>query len=119
MVVGEKMRGRSVSKRAQRSQALDPRWERSNSGGAGDCIRPECLDSPGREVAMRRFIAVVLASLLVFAGMPRTSAAGKATGTITGVAKSTAGQPLGGHSVRGGSPRTGDVAATATTGAPG
>ena len=34
------MKGRSVSKRAQRSQALDPRWERSNSvdsHGSGGC----------------------------------------------------------------------------------
>ena len=36
---------------------------------------------------MRRFIAVVLASLLVFASTPLTSAAAKSTGTITGVAK--------------------------------
>ena len=86
----EKNEGRSVSKRAQQSQALDPRWERSNSG----------LALSGREVAMRRLIAVVLASLLVFASTPRTSAAAKSTGTITGVARSTAGQPLGGHSVR-------------------
>ena len=108
MVAGEKMKRRSVSKRAQRSQALDPRWERSNSD------RFESL-----EVAMRRFIAVVLASLLVFASTPQTSAAAKSTGTITGVAKSTAGQPLGGHSVRVRSVRTGDVVATATTSANG
>ena len=68
---------------------------------------------------MRRFIAVVLASLLVFASTPQTSAAAKSTGTITGVAKSTAGQPLGGHSVRVRSVRTGDVVATATTSATG
>ena len=68
---------------------------------------------------MRRFIAVVLASLLVFASTPRTSAAAKSTGTITGVARSTAGQPLGGHSVRVRSVRTGDVVATATTSANG
>ena len=72
-----------------------------------------------REVAMRRFIAVVLASLLVFASTPLTSAAAKSTGTITGVAKATAGQPLGGHSVRVRSVRTGDVVATATTSANG
>ena len=36
---------------------------------------------------------------------------------ITGVARSTAGQPLGGHSVRVRSVRTGDVVATATTSA--
>ena len=68
---------------------------------------------------MRRFIAVVLALLLVFASTPRTSAAAKSTGTITGVARSTAGQPLGGHSVRVRSVRTGDVVATATTSANG
>ena len=68
---------------------------------------------------MRRLIAVVLASLLVFASTPRTSAAAKSTGTITGVARSTAGQPLGGHSVRVRSVRTGDVVATATTSANG
>ena len=64
---------------------------------------------------MRRLIAVVLASLLVFVSTPRTSAAAKSGGTITGVARSTAGQPLGGHSVRVRSVRTGDVVATATT----
>jgi hypothetical protein len=68
---------------------------------------------------MRRFIAVVLASLLVFATTPLTSAAAKSTGTITGIAKNTAGQPLGGHSVRVRSVRTGDVVATATTSAGG
>ena len=68
---------------------------------------------------MRRLIAVVLASLLVFAGTPLTSAAAKSGGTITGVARSTAGQPLGAHSVRVRSVRTGDVVATATTGAAG
>jgi hypothetical protein len=68
---------------------------------------------------MRRVIAVVLAWLLVFAGAPRTSAAAKSTGTITGVARSTAGQPLGGHSLRIRSVRTGDVVATATTSANG
>ena len=65
---------------------------------------------------MRRFIALVLVSLLVFASTPRTSAAAKSPGTITGVARSTAGQPLGGHSVRVRSVRTGDVVATTTTG---
>ena len=68
---------------------------------------------------MRRLIAVVLALMLVFASTPRTSAAAKSTGTITGVARSTAGQPLGGHSVRVRSVRTGDVVATATTSANG
>src|SRR5262245_17997740 len=68
---------------------------------------------------MRQFIAVVLASLLVFAGTPRTSAAARSTGTITGVARSTAGQPLGGHFVRVRSVRTGDVVATTTTSANG
>ena len=68
---------------------------------------------------MRGLIAVVLASLLVFASTPRMSAAAKSTGTITGVARSTAGQPLGGHSVRVRSVRTGDVVATATTSANG
>ena len=68
---------------------------------------------------MRRLIAVVLASVLVFAGTPLASAAAKSTGTITGVARSTAGRPLGGHSVRVRSIRTGDVVATATTTATG
>jgi hypothetical protein len=64
---------------------------------------------------MRRLIAAVLASLLVFAGTPRMAAAAKSGGTITGVARSTAGQPLGGHSVRVRSVRTGEVVARATT----
>src|SRR5262245_21077941 len=68
---------------------------------------------------MRRLIAVVLASLLIFAGTPGMFAAQKSTGTITGVARSTAGQPLGGHFVRVRSVRTGDVVATATTSANG
>ena len=68
---------------------------------------------------MRRFIAVVLASLLVFASTPLTFAAAQSTGTITGVARATAGHPLGGHSVRVRSVRTGDVVATATTSANG
>jgi len=70
---------------------------------------------------MRRLIAVVLASFLVFASTPwtSTSAAAPSTGTITGVAKASAGQPLGGHSVRVRSVRTGDVVATATTSADG
>ena len=68
---------------------------------------------------MRRFIAIVLASLLVFASTPVTFAAAQSTGTITGVAKASAGQPLGGHSVRVRSVRTGDVVATATTSANG
>ena len=68
---------------------------------------------------MRRFIAVVLAALLVFASTPVTFAAAQSTGTITGVAKASAGQPLGGHSVRVRSVRTGDVVATATTSANG
>ena len=101
------MRADPVSKRAQRSQALDPRLERSNSS---------VLKSEG---AMRRFLAVVLASLLVFASTPRMSAAAQSTGTITGVAKATAGQPLGGHSVRVRSVRTGNVVATTTTSATG
>jgi hypothetical protein len=67
---------------------------------------------------MRRFIAVVLASLLVFASTPLLLAA-KATGTISGVAKATAGQPLAGHSVRVRSVRTGDVVAMARTTATG
>ena len=62
---------------------------------------------------MRRFIAIVLASLLVFASTPVTFAAAQSTGTITGVAKASAGQPLGGHSVRVRSVKTGDVVATA------
>ena len=85
-------------------------------GGKGRIVDPDSFD---REVAMRRFIAVVLTSLLVFASTPRTSAAAKSSGTITGVARSTAGQPLGGHSVRVRSVRTGDVVATATTSANG
>ena len=48
-----------------------------------------------------------------------TFAAAQSTGTITGVAKASAGQPLGGHSVRVRSVRTGDVVATATTSANG
>ena len=67
---------------------------------------------------MRRLIAVALASLLVFATTSWTAAA-QSTGTITGVAKATAGQPLGGHSVRVRSVRTGDVVATARTSADG
>ena len=55
----------------------------------------------------------------MFAGTPLTFAQAKSTGTITGVAKATAGQPLGGHSVRVRSVRTGDVVATATTSASG
>ena len=74
---------------------------------------------PGREVAIRGLIAVVPASLLAFASTPRMSAAAKSTGTITGVARSTAGQPLGGHSARVRSVRTGDLVATATTSANG
>ena len=68
---------------------------------------------------MRRLIAVLLASLLVFAGTPGMSAAAKSAGTITGVARSTAGRSLGGHIVRVRSVRTGDVVATATTTATG
>ena len=68
---------------------------------------------------MRRFIALVLTSLLMFASTPRTSAAAKSPGTITGVARSTAGQPLSGHTVRVRSVRTGDVVATTTTSANG
>ena len=68
---------------------------------------------------MRRLIAIVLALLLVFAGTPRTSAAAQSTGSITGAAKTTAGQPLGGHVVRVRSVRTGEVVATATTSATG
>src|SRR5688572_32102087 len=105
MVVREKMKRRFVSKKAQRSQAIDHRWERSNIGSC----------SLGLEVAMRRFIAFVLASLLVFGGSAPMSAAAQSKGTITGVARSTAGQPLGGHSVRVRSVRAGDVVATATT----
>ena len=68
---------------------------------------------------MRRLTAIALALMLVFASTPWTSASAKSTGTITGVARSTAGQPLGGHSVRVRSVRTGDVVATATTSANG
>ena len=68
---------------------------------------------------MRRLIAIALVSLLVSASTPLPSAAAQSTGTITGVAKATAGQPLGGHSVRVRSVRTGDVVATATTSADG
>ena len=98
------MKGPSVSKRAQRSQALDPRVGKVDSA---------------RGVAMRRLIAIALVSLLVSASTPLPSAAAQSTGTITGVAKATAGQPLGGHSVRVRSVRTGDVVATATTSADG
>ena len=68
---------------------------------------------------MRRFITFVLASVLVFGGSAPMSAAPQSTGTITGVARSTAGQPLGGHSVRVRSVRAGDVVATTTTSASG
>jgi hypothetical protein len=109
MVVGEKMRPDPSQKGHNDHRPLTP-------GGKGRIVG---LDLPGQEVAMRRFIAIVLASLLVFAGTLPTSAAAKSTGTITGVAKATSGQPLGGHSVLVRSVRTGDVVATATTSATG
>ena len=107
MVGGEKMKGRSVSKRAQRSQALDPRWERSNSGlfAVGGCHAPVHRGRSRLVARVRRHAPDVCG--------------GEIDGTITGVAKATAGQPLGGHSVRVRSVRTGDVVATATTSATG
>ena len=68
---------------------------------------------------MRRFIAIALASLLIVANAPQIFAAGKATGTLTGVARNTAGQPLTNHSVRVRDVRTGDVVASSRTGANG
>ena len=68
---------------------------------------------------MRRFIAIGLASLLVLANAPLMFAAAKATGAVTGLARTTAGQPLADHSVRVRDVRTGDVVATSRTGANG
>jgi hypothetical protein len=68
---------------------------------------------------MRRFIAVALASLLMLANAPQILAAAKATGTLTGVARNTAGQPLADHSVRVRDVRTGDVVGTSRTAANG
>jgi hypothetical protein len=68
---------------------------------------------------MRRFIAIALASLLMLANAPQIFAAAKATGALTGVARTTAGQPLADHSVRVRDVRTGDVVATSRTGANG
>jgi hypothetical protein len=68
---------------------------------------------------MRRFIAIALASLLMLANAPQISAAAKATGALTGVARTTAGQPLADHTVRVRDVRTGDVVATSRTGANG
>lgn len=68
---------------------------------------------------MRRFIAIALASLLMLANVPQIFAAAKATGSLTGVARTTAGQPLADHSVRVRDVRTGDVVATSRTGANG
>ncbi len=68
---------------------------------------------------MRRFIAVALVSFLAFAATPRTLAGAKSSGTITGVARTTAGQPLAGHTVRVRSVLTGMVVETSVTGAGG
>ena len=68
---------------------------------------------------MRRFIAITLASLLTLANAPQMFAAAKATGALTGVARTSAGQPLADHSVRVRDVRTGDVVATSRTGATG
>ena len=68
---------------------------------------------------MRRFIAVALASILMLANAPQLFAAAKATGALTGVARTSAGQPLADHSVRVRDVRTGDVAAMSRTGANG
>ena len=68
---------------------------------------------------MRRFIAISLASLIMLANAPQIFAAAKATGALTGVARTTAGQPLADHSVRVRDVRTGDVVATSRTGANG
>lgn len=65
---------------------------------------------------MRRFIAITLASLLMLANAPQLFAAAKATGSLTGIARTSAGQPLSDHSVRVRDVRTGDVAATSRTG---
>jgi hypothetical protein len=68
---------------------------------------------------MRRFIAIGLASLLMLANAPQLFAAAQATGALTGVARTTAGQALADHSVRVRDVRTGDVVATSRTGANG
>ena len=68
---------------------------------------------------MRRFLAIALGSLLMLANSPQMLAAAKAAGTLTGIARTTAGQPLAGHSVRVRDVRTGDVVATSRTGANG
>ena len=61
---------------------------------------------------MRRVIAVFLVSLLAIANVPLTLAAAAGNATITGVARTTAGQVLSGHTVRLRSVRTGDLVAT-------
>jgi hypothetical protein len=61
---------------------------------------------------MRQVIAVFLASLLVIPSVPRTLAAATGSGTITGVARTTAGQILSGHTVRQRSVRTGELVAS-------
>ena len=68
---------------------------------------------------MRRFIAIALASLLMLANAPQMFAAAKPTGALTGVARTTTGQPLADHTVRVRDVRTGDVIATSRTGASG
>ena len=68
---------------------------------------------------MRRSIAIALASLLMLANAPQMFAAAKATGSLTGLARTSAGQPLADHSVRVRDVRTGDVVATTRTGANG
>lgn len=61
---------------------------------------------------MRGVIAVFLASLLTITNVPLTFAAGAGNATITGVARTTAGQILSGHTVRLRSVRTGDLVAS-------
>jgi hypothetical protein len=68
---------------------------------------------------MRRFVAIALASLLMLANASQIVAAAKPTGALTGVARTTAGQPLADHTVRVRDVRTGDVVATSRTGANG
>ena len=68
---------------------------------------------------MRRVIAVFLVSLLAIANVPLTVAAAAGNATITGVARTTAGQVLSGHTVRLRSVRTGDLVATTVPSAAG
>jgi len=64
---------------------------------------------------MRRVFVVLLVSLLVLGSVPRVFAGAKAAGTISGIAKTTAGEPLGGYTVRVRSVRTGELMTTTTT----